>query len=592
MNEEIYDALNFPFEIDKIAIKKSIWIKELSKNESLQTKKIAILGGSTTNELKEQLKLFGLFGGLNFEFWESDYDRWYESAIFDNASLLTFKPDVIYLYTTIKNLDELPSADSNAYTVNSALGESLKKITTACEALADRFAKPIIINNYELPLYRTLGNLDKTLQQGRCRFIDSLNNKISEYINAQKSVYLCDINYLSSFLGLKNWYDERLWHAYKIAISFEASVYLAKELTNILNALFGKSKKCLVLDLDNTLWDGVIGDNGVDGINISKGDATGEAFLAFQKECLELSKKGVMLAIASKNDPANAIAGLNKEEMILKESSFASLAISWAPKNMGLAKIAQEINIGIDTLVLADDNPAERFMVGSSLPSVGIIKMPDSPSDYALTLDRCGFFESVTLLDDDISRNRFYTEDKARESAKAKFADYGEYLASLCMSANIYEMDEGSIERVTGLLNKTNQFNLTMRRSDVAEISNIYQSHSHLILCGKLGDRFGDNGLVSVLGGEVRNSTYYINWWVMSCRVFGRELEFAMFDTLVHSLEVRSVAKIIGTFVVGAKNQLVADLYSRLGFEKIGDNEFEFVIADYKDKNQHIRIEN
>lgn len=592
MNEEVYNALSFPFDIDKIAVKKIKWIKELSKNDALQVKKIAILGGSTTNAIKEQLKLFGLFNGVNFEFWESDYNRWYECAVFENDALRVFEPDIIYLYTTIKNIEELPSPDWSETAVREALDESLKKITDVCDSLTSQFSKPIVINNYELPLYRALGNLDKTLYQGKIRFVDLLNVGLSEYVENQKNIYLCDINYLSSFLGLKNWYDERLWHSYKIAISFEASVYLAKELTNILNALFGKSKKCLVLDLDNTLWGGVIGDDGVDGVNISEGDAEGEAFLAFQKECLELSKKGIMLSVASKNDPTTAIAGLNKDEMILKETNFVALSIGWEAKDAGLRKIAKDLNIGIDALVFADDNPAERFIIGSNLPDVGVIKMPSNPSDYALALDRCGFFETIGLLDDDVSRNRFYMQDKARECAKSEFADYGEYLASLNMSARIFEIDESSLERATQLLNKTNQFNLTMKRSDIAEVSGISASPSHLMLCGKLSDRFGDNGLVSVLGGEIKDGVFYINWWVMSCRVFGREFEFAMFDALVKVLKERKVEKIIGIFVSGAKNKIVADFYPRLGFMTLDENSFEFLIENYKIKNQHIRIEN
>ena len=296
---EILESLSYPFDFDKIAVKKSKWTRELAKNELLQTKKIAILGGSTTNELKELLRLFGLSNGFYFEFWESDYNRWYEDVIFGNESLRAFEPDLIYLYTTVRNIDSLPSVNSESSEVVSLLDGQKNKLMTLYETLKQSFAKPIIINNFEYPLCRPLGNLEKSVAQGGLKFIDSINLSISEYVDSNSGVYLCDTNYLAGFVGLKNWHDERLWYSYKIATSFEAAVFLSKELSVIMNAIWGKSKKCLALDLDNTLWGGVIGDDGVDGLKLGIGNPEGEAFLAFQKECAKLSKRGVLLAVCS-----------------------------------------------------------------------------------------------------------------------------------------------------------------------------------------------------------------------------------------------------------------------------------------------------
>jgi FkbH-like protein len=589
---EVLESLSYPFDIDKISIKKTKWTKELSKTNNLMAKKIAILGGSTTNELKELLRLFGLSNGFSFEFWESDYNRWYEDGVFGNESLRTFEPDLIYIYTNIRNIDAMPSADFECINVDTIFEAQISKLKSTYNTLWQNYQKPIVVNNIEYPLYRPLGNLDKSMFQGKTAYIDRLNNEISKYITSINGVYLCDINYLSSFVGLQRWFDERIWHSYKLAISFEGTVYLAKELVNIINSIFGNSKKCLVLDLDNTIWGGVIGDDGVENIKLGAGMAEGEAYLAFQHECLELAKRGVILAVASKNDHETGIEGLNKSESLLKESDFASLAISWESKDLGLQKISKELNIGLDSLVFADDNPAERHIISTSLSSVGVIKMPDNPSEYALALDRCGFFESVNLSKDDLERNKFYLQDKKRQDVKSTFANYGEYLSSLQMTASIYEVDEASLPRVTQLINKTNQFNLTMRRTDETEIEFVKNSDNWIVICGKLSDRFGDNGLVSVIGGQVIGDELQIEFWVMSCIVFGRELECAMFDFLSETTIKKGCNKIVGNYIKGPKNNMVANFYENLGFADLDSGRYEFELKNFKTKNRYIEVNN
>ena len=259
---------------------------------------------------------------------------------------------------------------------------------------------------------------------------------------------------------------------------------------------------------------------------------------------------------------------------------------------MGIQKIANELNIGVDAIAFADDNPAERHMVASNIPAVGIVKMPENPSDYQLILDRCGFFESVSLSQDDLQRSRFYDENRTRESAKSSFSDYGEYLESLKMHAQIYQVDSSSVERVAQLLNKTNQFNLTLRRTDDLEVQNVSNSDSWILICGKLADKFGDNGLVSVVGGELRGDVLVIEWWVMSCRVFGRELEFAMFDYIANLARQKECKKLIGKYVNGPKNEMVSSFYEKLGFAPLGGDRYEFDLASFSQKNRFIEVNN
>ena len=350
----------------------------------------------------------------------------------------------------------------------------------------------------------------------------------------------------------------------------------------------------LALDLDNTLWGGVVGDDGVDGIEIGSENATAECFKAFQTYVKAQKKIGVMLTVASKNDLQNAIDGLNHPDGVLRPDDFIVIKADWENKDRNLMQTAAQMNLGIDSFVFADDNPTERALVKSSIAGIAVPDM-DSPADYIRTLDRNGYFEATMISDDDIKRNEMYKANAERAELEMSFGDYTEYLLSLDMKAEILPFPELYFARITQLTNKSNQFNLTTRRYTEEEIRLAAADGEHITLYGKMGDRFGDNGVVSVVIGKKDGTDLHMELWLMSCRVLKKDMEFAMLDTLVDEAKQQGITRIVGYYYPTAKNNMVRELYAKFGFAKIsedadGNTVWELSTEDYQKQNHVIRI--
>ena len=355
-----------------------------------------------------------------------------------------------------------------------------------------------------------------------------------------------------------------------MAVSPNATVFLAHNLAAIVKSVYGKSKKCLVLDLDNTLWGGVIGDDGVQNLILGKDHPVGEAFLDFQRYVKGLQRRGVILAVCSKNDAENAKEGFSHPDSVLKLEDFSAFKANWDPKPENIRAIAAELNIGLDSIVFVDDNPAERDFVAEQLPEVAVPNVGEDVSGFAEVLEHEKYFEVDKVVADDLNRSAYYSTNAERSAGQGRFSSYGEFLASLEMTAEIGPFLPVYLERITQLINKTNQFNLTTRRYTTAEVVAIAQDPGFITLYGRLADKFGDNGLVSVVLGRVVDETVQIDLWLMSCRVLKREMEFAMFDALVERCQGRGVRKIVGVYIPSKKNNMVAAHYASLGFTSMG----------------------
>ena len=585
--------LEYPLEIDLILRKKSKIKNELLQHKNLLEKNIAILGGSTTSEIKNILELFLLKNGIKPKFYESEYNKYYEDALFENAELKKFNPDIIYIHTTNVNIMEYPKLNDTKEDIDLLLKREVDRYKSIWNSLA-KYDCTIIQNNFDLPLERSLGNLDAYDIHGKTYFINELNRAFANSAMELKNLYLNDINYLSSYLGLTNWFDKSLWHKAKYAQSLDAVVELSFNLSKIINSIFGKSKKCLVLDLDNTCWGGVIGDDGLDGISIGTESAKAETFTAFQKYVREFKGRGITLAVCSKNDFKNAKEGFSHPDSILKFEDFTSFKANWEPKHQNIISIAKEINIGIDSLVFIDDNPVERDIVSSQVRAVSVPNVGDDVIDFIAHIDRNGYFEPISLSSDDINRNKYYEDNKKRNEEEAQFQSYDEFLISLDMSAEIASFSSIYLERITQLTNKTNQFNLTTKRYTAGEIDNIASSDEYIKIYGKLTDKYGDNGLIAISIGKVKDDTLNIELWLMSCRVLKRDMEFAMLDSIVAEAKRKNISKIRGYYYKSAKNSMVLDLYEKFGFTLIEKNEddtvWELDISDYEDKNSFIKV--
>lgn len=588
--------LEYPFD-EKVIIEKRIKLRKqlLSDGNKRIKKKIAILGGSTTNDIKLFVDLFLLNNGIEAEYFESEYNQYYQDAMFPPEELIQFKPDVIYVYTTNRNITRFPSMKETEEEITALLNTEVEKFVAVWKNLTEQFHCPIIQNNFEKPIYRLLGNKDASDIHGKVNFISRLNQKWYEYAQTHDDFYICDIDFISSDYGLKEWHNLQSWYMYKYAMSPKAIPVLAFNVANIVKSLFGKNKKGFVLDLDNTLWGGIIGDDGVDNIKIGHEEAVGQAYLEFQQYLKEHMQLGIILNVDSKNDEKNAIAGLNHPDGILKPEDMIIIKANWEPKDRNFVTIANELTLLPESLVFIDDNPAERHIVaeqllGVSVPEIGAVQ------DFIKVIDRSGFFETTVISADDAKRNQMYKDNVERAQLQAKFENYEDYLLSLNMKATIKGFEPVFMARIAQLSNKTNQFNLTTKRYTQDEIEAIAASPDYIDFYGKLIDKFGDNGVIAVTIGHQSKNVLDIELWIMSCRVLKRDMEFAMMDALIEECKKRNIERVIGHYYPTAKNGMVKDFYSLHGFKKIaedkeGNADWEIYVADYKPKNKVIEID-
>ncbi len=593
--------LEYPFDAEYILKKRKKLKRELISGldtEKLLHKNIAIMGGSTTHDIKEILELFLLNIGIRPEFYESEYNQYWQDIMFDNSELTEFNPDVIFIHTSTKNIQHFPSVRDSEETVNNLLAEEYAPYVQIWEKAEKVYHCPIIQNNFELPFYRLMGNMEFTDIHGRINFINRLNEKFCDYAQKHRNFFINDINYMASCYGLQKWSDPFYWHMYKYALCVPAIPEFAYNLANIVKSIFGKNRKALVLDLDNTLWGGIIGDDGADNIEIGQETSLGQMYNEFQTYIKEHKNMGILLAIDSKNDESNAIAGLSRPDSVLKPGDFMVVKANWENKDQNIISIAKELNIGTDSLVFIDDNPVERHIVSSQVPEVAVPEIGDVVQ-YITILDRSGFFESTGFSEDDLKRNDMYKANAERKKQESNFADYTEYLHSLDMHAEIKEFVPMYMSRIAQLTNKSNQFNLTTKRCTQAEIEEISENPSYITLYGKLEDKFGDNGVVSVVYGHKdsqKPQVFHIDLWLMSCRVLKRDMEFAMLDELIQKCIMSGIRRMIGYYYPTVKNGMVKEFYARMGFEKInedteGNTIWEFVISEkYEKKNRVIDI--
>ena len=587
--------LEYPLDIDKILRKKKSIKKELLNKKNLVEKNIAILGGSTTSEIKNILELFLLDSGIKPNFYESEYNKYYEDALFGSDALDKFNPDIVYIHTTNKNIIKYPEFEDSEEEVFALIKNEIERYKSIWSSLS-KYNCPLIQNNFDYTINRSLGNLDFYDIHGKTYFINQLNDKFSQEARVIKHLYINDINYLSSYIGLKNWFDKSLWYQAKYALSMSSIPELAFNISKIINSIFGKSKKCLVLDLDNTCWGGVIGDDGLNGISIGIETAIAEAYTSFQKHVKELKQMGVILAVCSKNDFKNAKEGFEHPDSVLKFNDFTSFKSNWDPKHLNILDIAKEINIGVDSLVFIDDNPVERDIVFSQIPTTSVPNVGNDVIHFIDHIDGNKYFEPTSLLIDDVNRNKYYKDNKKRSQEQSVFKSYDDFLVSLKMRAEIKSFSSIYLSRITQLTNKTNQFNLTTKRYTIGEIESIATSDEYIKIYGKLIDKYGDNGLIAISIGRIEENQCHIHLWLMSCRVLKRDMEFAMLDELVRQCKEKNVLEIIGYYYQSDKNNMVFDLYEKFGFVLSDTNGEDTIwmldISNYENKNKLIGIEN
>jgi FkbH-like protein len=583
-----------------LLLKRKSLRRELSGKQGLQDVRIAVLGGTTTNEVVDLLELLLLADGFRPEIYQSDYARYYEEAVLSPEQLVAFRPDIVYVATSYMNLRGFPPLAASAEDLAAAVDAEVSRYQSIWSAIQETLGCQIIQNNFELPPFGVLGNLDAVSHGGQSRYVSALNAELARRASGSRKLLIQDVAGLSAQIGLRNWYDWSRWFSYKIITTADASLLVARSLTSLVRAVYGKSRKVLVLDLDNTLWGGVIGDDGPDNIKIGRETPEAEAFTAFQEYCLGLRKRGILLAVASKNEDEIAKKGLAHPDSVLKLEHFAAFRANWSPKHENIQAMAAELNLGVDSFVFVDDNPAERALVEGQLPQVAVPDVGSDVSGFIPVLESARYFESVALSAEDLERAEQYAANTQRATLQAKFADYGEYLASLKMTGEVAAFRSEYLDRIAQLTNKTNQFNLTTRRYTLADIEAMAADAGHVTLYGKLTDMFGDHGLISVVVGRKVDGVLAVDLWLMSCRVLKRDMELAMLDALVAGARKVGAGAIHGAYIKTAKNAMVADHYEKLGFSALPPGEWKgggevtsawaLDVGGYQNRNRHITV--
>ncbi|NEX02280.1 HAD-superfamily phosphatase, subfamily IIIC/FkbH-like domain-containing protein [Pseudobutyrivibrio sp. NOR37] len=588
------DCFNYPIDVKTLRRKKASIRRTLLEQPNLIEKKIAVLGGSTTNEVVDQLELFLLSYGIKADFYQSEYGKYWEDAMFGSPELDGFEPDIIFIHTNWRNIIDFPQMNMDKTQVDDMLEAEYQRFEGMWQRLSEKFNCPIIQNNFERPNYRLMGNRDVWDYRGKANFVSRLNQKFYEYANEHTGFYINDIDYLAADFGISQWNDAKYWNMYK-CINMDAITYIAQSVAFIIKSIYGRNKKVLALDLDNTLWGGIVGDDGVEGIKIGPEVPQGQVYAEFQQYCKNLKDIGAVLAVDSKNEEANALAGLNHPDGVLRPDDFVDIKANWEPKDRNLEQMASELTLGVDSFVFADDNPAEREIVSAQLPGVAVPAM-DGAENYIKVLDHSGYFEVTNLSAEDMKKTDMYHAKAEASKAKAAFADYSEYLKSLDMKATITGFEPIIVQRVSQLTNKSNQFNLTTLRCSEDDIRAMEESDDYICMAGRLVDKFADNGIVTIVAGKIVGDALDISLWLMSCRVLKRGMEDLMMNQLVAEARAKGINKIVGHYYPTPKNAMVQDFFDDYGFsltdtDDAGNKKWELNVGDYSEKVSYIENE-
>ncbi len=426
------------------------------------------------------------------------------------------------------------------------------------------------MQNLAPPAETLFGSLDKVVPGCLRGVIEEANRVIAESIGGSQDVLL-DVAGLAATVGLAEWHSPEQWNLAKLPFSAEYVPLYAEHLARTIAAIRGKSRRCLVLDLDNTLWGGVIGDDGLDGIQLAQGDAAGEAYLSVQRYALALRERGVVLAVSSKNTDETARTPFRQHpEMLLREEHIAVFQANWDDKATNIKAISDTLALGLESMVFLDDNPAERAIVREFLPQVAVPELPTDPALYARTLSAAGYFESTAFSAEDAKRAGYYQDNAQRVTLQGQFTDMESYLASLQMVITFQPFDETGRSRISQLINKSNQFNLTTRRYTEAEVAHLEADPSLLTLQVRLADAFGDNGMISVvICREAGDASWEFDTWLMSCRVLGRRVQNMVLREVLFHCKSAGLDKLIGKYFPTERNQLAETHYQKLGFTEI-----------------------
>lgn len=555
--------------------------------------RLAILGGYSLYPLHELLAHLCAVQGTPVELWLGDYDN-YMAEIMDAASAwYAFAPQVVWLLPAEHRCRYSGLLTDERSAQQAEAERTAAGILDLARQVQERTGAEVLLTNFRLPPGHDLGAFRSRSLGSDWAFRKWVNLELG--LNAPSGVRICDWEFLAARLGGLAAADARGWFETKQPGSPALLVALAREATHLIAGLKRAPKKVLVLDLDNTLWGGVVADDGLEGIELGDTSPRGEAFKAFQRYIASLKQRGVLLAVCSKNDYARAAEPFEKHpEMVLRLSDIVSFKANWEPKSENIRRMGPELNLGLDSFVFVDDNPAEIDIVRQFAPEVTTILLGPDPAEYVAQLQDCRLFEPASITAEDLERTSQYRAEAQRKELEATVTDMDSYLASLAMEGTLSEFTVVDAPRLSQLINKSNQFNLTTRRRSEAEVLAVMNDPEWVGYSMRLRDRFGDHGLISIVIGRKNGEAMEIDTWLMSCRVLKRQVEEEVLKELARLAGQRGCRRLEGIYLPTAKNEMVRDFYPRMGFaltaETPAKREFVLNLETFQPPPTHIKI--
>ena len=552
--------------------------------------RVAILSSFTINGLEETLRVKSAEKNIDCTTYLGGYNQYNQEILAKESNLYDFSPDITFLILDTRSL--LGNLFYSPYELSALQRRELiekktKELLNLVNAFSSKTKSKLVITNFDVPSYSSYGISETKTEYSFHTMIKDLNTKLTDALMGSDSVYLYDFNGFVSRYGETNVFDFQQFLFGDIKISLDYIPYLANDLLGYIIAVLGLSKKCIVLDLDNTLWGGVAGEDGFDGIKLGP-TPPGNAYVEFQRHLFGLYQRGIILAINSKNNPDDALKIIREHPyMILRENNFASLKINWDDKVANIKEIADELNIGLDSIVFIDDDPVNREYMKMNLPQVLTVDLPEDPSQYSVVIQNMNEFNVLKITHEDFQRGQMYVQQRERKKLERSTANLEDFLRQLDIRVSIKKPDKFTIPRISQLTLKTNQFNLTTKRYQEEDIQRFSQDQKFLVRCAQVEDKFGDNGITGVF--IVRKDDpkeWTIDTLLLSCRVIGREVEKGILGHIFNKAKESGVERIKAQFISTKKNKPIEDFLPRCGFKKEGDYwiyslNSEFKIPDY-----------
>lgn len=564
-------------------------LKKIAKTEVEGKEfKLCVLGNVATQFFSTGIKGYLKAENINANVLDTDYNQIDSQLLDPTSETYEFNPDCILLYVSTDKIYE-EFLDLDVTQRSNFADEYMAKLNRYWNLISKNTNARIIQTNFTEIDDRAFGNYGSKIKDSFTYQVRKLNFLLEEAESERKDVYPLDLLSIQIELSTNVFYEPALYYNAKMAISMEAIPYVAKNVADIVKAFTGKLKKCVVLDLDNTVWGGVIGDDGMGGIEIGE-LKRGHVFTDFQRWLKQLKDRGILLAVCSKNNEDTAKEPFEKhEEMILRLSDISIFVANWQDKASNIKYIQKSLNIGMDSLVFIDDNPFERNLVRELVPDICVPELPEDPANYLRFLQEENLFETVSYSKDDKDRTSQYQAEFKRKSLEMEFESIDDYLIGLEMVGEAKPFEPVRYSRIAQLTQRSNQFNLRTVRYTEDEIERIANDDKYLTIYYTLKDKFGDHGLVSVVILEKQSDTeVFVNTWLMSCRVLKRGMEEFIINKLVERAKDAGFTTINAEYIMTEKNSMVKDIYSTMGFEDLTDGKYKLKISDYVENKTYI----